>query len=141
MSARPAAAIALLSVVTLLAAGCKGSYSREPSRANAAESDAIRRRLARLPGVVRVDGGYSYNLEDSGSVSLSVSVRRGTRLRPIAGKAIEWVWRSRLPISAMGVLVGRDDDPRVALKRDLVLAKDGTALTRRYGRRPPSRER
>jgi len=138
---RWAAASALLCAVAVLAAGCEGSYSREPSKANAAESDAIRQRLARLPGVVRADGGYSYNLEDPGSVSLSISVRRGTPLRPVADKAIEWVWRSRLPISALGVLVGRHDDPSVTLERDLVLKTDGAALARRYGPRPPSRER
>jgi hypothetical protein len=126
-----------LAVACAILLGCGSSYSPEPSKANVAESDAIRQRLEALPGVIRVDGGYVRNLEDPGSASFSIGVGPRTDLAAIADKTVEATWLSHLdPISSMGVLVGRFDDPKVGIRRHVDFRRDKAELTRRYGPRP-----
>jgi hypothetical protein len=115
--------------------GC--SYSREPSNANLTESKAISRRLAALPGVVRVDGGYARDLENPGSANFSISVRRTADLRTVAGAAVAAIWRSGLdPISSASVFVGLNRDSSVSVERHIDFTFDKAKLERRYGPRP-----
>jgi hypothetical protein len=122
---------AALAVLT----GC--SYSAEPSKDNLAASQAISKRLEALPGVIRVDGGYARDVENPGSASFSIGVRRGTDLAKIADAAVEAVWRSRIdPIGSMSVFVAEHDDPDVHLRRFADYKLDKAKLERRYGPRP-----
>jgi hypothetical protein len=129
--------LALAALTGAVLSGCGGSHSPKPSKANVAESEAISHHLDRLPGVVRVDGGYARDLENPGSASFSIGVRDDVDLAAIADKTIEAVWRSKLdPIGSMSVLVGRYDDPSVGLRRHADFRLDKATLEHRYGPRP-----
>jgi len=134
IGARPPAVLAGLAALVLL--GC-GSYHPRPSKANVAESNAIIQRLSDLPGVVRADGGYNFDLEDPGSAQISIAVRAGANLEAVADDAVAAVWRSRLdPIRSMTVLVGRRDKPTINVDRHVDFVDEKADLTRRYGPRP-----
>jgi hypothetical protein len=125
-----------LALAGLVLLGC-GSYRPQPSKTNAAESDAVNRRLAALPGVIRVDGGYARNAEDPGSANLSIGTRPDADLDAIADDAIRTVWLSHLdPIGSMTVRVGRRDKPTVNVLRHVDFDQQKAALTKRYGPRP-----
>jgi|GEM_PF-3611183 len=129
--------IAAMAVACVVLTGCGGSYSPKPSQANLAESDAILKRLATLPGVVRVDGGYVRNATDPGSAGVGIGVRAGADMDALADRAIAELWRSRLdPISAIDVTVVRVDKPTVNVVRNVNFKLDADELTRRYGSRP-----
>jgi cobalamin biosynthesis protein CbiG len=132
------AAMAVACVVVVV--GCGDSYSPKPSQANLAESDAILKRLAKLPGVVRVDGGYVRNATDPGSAGVGIGVREGADMEALADKAIGAFWRSRLdPITAMDVTVVRTDKPTLHVFRNVNFKLDADELTQRYGARPRAR--
>jgi hypothetical protein len=138
--AAAARAIAAMAVGCVLVAGCGGSYSREPSPANLAESDAILKRLAKLPGVVRVDGGYSRNATDPGSAGVGIGVRAGADMEGLADRAVAAFWRSRIDqMRALDVGVVRVDKPTVNVNRFVDFKLDADELTRRYGPRPAPR--
>jgi hypothetical protein len=133
--------MAALAVACVVMAGCGdgegGSYSPQPSQANLAESDAILKRLAKLPGVVRVDGGYVRNATDPGSAGVGLGVTEDADMAALADRAIAAFWRSRLdPIGALDVTVVRTDKPTVNLARNVNFKLDADELTRRYGPRP-----
>jgi hypothetical protein len=115
--------------------GC--SYSKQPSKDNLKASAAIGKRLEALPDVIRVDGGYARDLENPGSASFSIGVRKGADLPAIADEAVKAVWLSPIdPIGSMSVLVARMDDPDVKLRRFVDYKLDRAQLERRYGPRP-----
>lgn len=116
--------------------GC-GSSSPTPSKANVAAAEAIGRRLASAPGVVRASANYNRSLTDSGSVELSLEVQRGADVGDLADAAIEVVWRSTIePLTAIVAIVAQADDPAVHLIRHVSIDRDRSDLTRRYGPRP-----
>jgi hypothetical protein len=130
-------AIAALAVACVVMTACGDSYSPKPAQANLAESDAILKRLAKLPGVVRVDGGYVRNATDPGSAGVGIGVRAGADMEALADRAIAEFWRSRLdPMSALDVTVVRADKPAVNVVRNVNFKLDADELTRRYGPRP-----
>ena len=134
------ARLAAIAVACVVMVGCGHSYSPKPSQANVAESDAILKRLAKLPGVVRVDGGYVRNATDPGSAGVGIGAREGADLEALADKAIEAFWRSRLdPIGAMDVRVVRTDKPTINVFRHVDYKRDADELTQRYGPRPATR--
>jgi hypothetical protein len=143
-----AAGLALLLVVTLVgcAAGGRSGGAADGSGGgadrdarNKAESDAVDRALRTLPGVVRVDGGYTRDVSNAGgAVVLSVTVRPGTDLGHVADEAVRRVWLSRLdPVTSMTVTVGPDGDPAGAIDRHADFRFDRDQLTSTYGPRPP----
>lgn len=138
--------IAVLLLVAL--AGCAsggrsggrsgGSGGADRDARNKAESDAVDRALHGLPGVVRVDGGYTRDASNAGgAVVLSLTVRPGTDLRQVADAAVRQVWRSRLdPVTSMTVTVGPAGDPAAAIDRHADFTFDRDQLTASYGPRP-----
>jgi hypothetical protein len=145
------ASVVLVAVVlvTVALAGCaSGGGAGGPSRRedrdarNRTESDTVNRSLGRLPGVLRVDGGYRRDASNAhGAVVLSITVRPGTDLAHVADQAIRAVWRSRLdPVSSMTVTVGSEDKPAAAIDRHTDFLFDRGQLTTSYGprRAPPT---
>jgi hypothetical protein len=105
---------------------------------NRAEFAAVRQRLARLPAVIRVDGGYSSDPSNAGGdVLLSITARPGTDVHAVAGDAVRQVWLSRLtPVASMTAAVGPADKPAATIYRHADFDDDRAALTTRYGPRP-----
>jgi hypothetical protein len=139
--ARRLSQLVLLGVAVALL-GCTG-HSSPPKETvnpnNAAESDAIKHRLADLPGVVRVDGGYARNASEPGGVNLGITVRRGTSLQPLMDAALREVWLSKLsPCSSAIITVGTEDDPPTSITHDYSFPLQRDDLTQRYGPRPVS---
>jgi hypothetical protein len=105
---------------------------------NQAELAAVKHRLAGLPAVIRVDGGYSHDPSNAGGdVMLAITVRPGTGLNAVAEAAVREVWLSRLtPVGSMTAAVGPDDNPAATVYQHADFADDRTSLTARYGPRP-----
>jgi hypothetical protein len=143
----------LLTVLVLALAGCTGGPSpAEPHRSgssppsgrdasNQAEIAAVRQRLAQVPSVLRVDGGYSHDPSNAGGdVMLAITVRPGTDPNAVAEAAVRAVWLSRLtPVGSMTAAVGPDDDPGATIYRHVDFDDDRADLSARYGRRPVDR--
>ena len=144
----------LLGVLVIALAGCTEGSSRAGSprsegtthtpsgeAANQAEIAAVKHRLAALPAVLRVDGGYSHDPSNaSGDVMLAITVRPGTDLNAMAEDVVCEVWLSRLnPVASMTAAVGPDDDPGATIYRHADFDDDRPGLTARYGPRPVSR--
>lgn len=141
---RPLPAVTLVLVLAIVAAGCSlggGRGSADDRDAGSrAESDAVARALRQLPGVLRVDGGYTHDLSNAGgAVVLSITVAPGTDLQRVAEEAVRRTWLSRIdPITAMSVTVGPDGQPNAAIDRHADFTFDKDQLTARYGPRPVS---
>jgi hypothetical protein len=141
---RSARAAALLILLAVTAAGCSlgGGRGRQQDRdaRNKAESDAVTKALGQLPGVLRVDGGYTRDLSNAGGAEvLSITVRPGTDLQRVADEAVRQTWLSRLdPITAVSVTVGPADRPNDAIDRHADFKFDADRLTASYGPRPAS---
>ena len=135
---------AITTTLGLLLLGCmsRDNNASKPGKvnpSNAAESDTMKRTLAALPGVLRVDGGYTRNIEDPGSVGLGITVRHGTSLEPLATAAIKAVWLSKLsPCAGVTVTVGTEDNPPTSITRDAHFDLSKDELTKLYGPRPTS---
>jgi hypothetical protein len=138
----PLTALAILFVITVAGCTASGGPSRNDDRdaRNKAESDAVVRALRQLPGVVRVDGGYSRDASNpGGAVVLSITVRPGTDLQHVADETVRLVWLSRLdPITSMTVTVGPEGDPGAAIDRHADFKFERDQLTAMYGPRPAS---
>jgi hypothetical protein len=132
----------LLALLVVAAAGCSigGGRARPDDRdaRNKAESDAVAKALGQLPGVLRVDGGYTRDLSNAGGAEvLSITVRPGTDLQHVADEAIRRTWLSRIgPITALSVTVGPAGEPNAAIDRHADFKFDSDQLTSRYGPRP-----
>jgi hypothetical protein len=139
-----AALAALVLLLAVTTAGCSlgGGRGRQDDRdaRNKAESDGIAKTLSQLPGVLRVDGGYTRDLSNAGGAEvLSITVRPGTDLQRVAGEAVRLTWLSRLdPITATSVTVGPADQPNAAIDRHADFKFDKDQLTAQYGPRPTS---
>jgi hypothetical protein len=140
---RPTTRVALL--LAALAAALLACTHHDSGRAdstnpdNAAESEAVKQALAKLPGVLRVDGGYAKNASDPGGVNLSITTKPGTEPQPVVDAALKQVWLSHLnPCSSAIITVGPDDNPSASITRDYDLTHQATELTNRYGPRPTS---
>jgi hypothetical protein len=105
---------------------------------NRIEFGAIRQRLAGLPSVIQVHGGYSHDPSNAGGdVLLSITVRPGTDLAAVAEDAVREVWLSRLtPVASMTAAIGPDDNPGATIYRHADFHDDRTLLAARYGPRP-----
>ena len=104
---------------------------------NAAESNAVKQAIARLPGVLRVDGGYAKNASDPGGVNLSITTKPGTEPQPIIDAALKQVWLSHLnPCSSAIITAGPDDNPRASITHNYDLTRQATELAKLYGPRP-----
>jgi hypothetical protein len=133
--------LALVLAALLLAActhgGGRAGGGTNPD--NAAESDAVKQSIAKLPGVLRVDGGYAKNASDPGGVNLSITTRPGTDPGPIIDAALKQVWLSHLnPCSSAIITAGPDDNPGASVTRNYDLTRQATELTKLYGARPVS---
>jgi len=128
--------LALLLLVLSITA-CAAEPSEGDSR-NETEADAVRAALAAVPGVTRVDGGYRKDASNpGGAVVLSVTVKPGTELAPVADDAVRLVWQSRLaPVTSMTVTVGPDGAPGQAIDRHADFVFDRDQLSAKYGPRP-----
>jgi hypothetical protein len=128
-----------LILAALLLAACTHD-SGQPGGANpdnAAESDAVKQAIAKLPGVLRVDGGYAKNASDPGGVNLAITTKPGTELQPVVDAALKQVWLSHLnPCSSAIITAGPDDNPSASITRNYDLTRQATELTKLYGPRP-----
>jgi hypothetical protein len=132
---------ALVILLAVTAAGCSlgGGRARADGDARSkAEADAVSKALRQLPGVLRVDGGYTHDLSNAGgAMVLSITVQPGTDLPHVADEAIRRTWLSRIdPITAMSVTVGPAGQPNAAIDRHADFKFDKDQLTARYGPRP-----
>jgi hypothetical protein len=136
-------ALAVLLVLTL--AGCASSSSGrgdDQGARNRAEWDTVATALRKVPGVLRVDGGYRKDASNPGGAAvLSITVEPGTDLQRVADETVRSLWLSRLdPITSATVTVGPANKPKDAIDRhvDFKLKADRDQLTSTYGPRPPS---
>jgi hypothetical protein len=138
----PVTTLAILIAITVAGCASGGGARRQDDRdaRNKAESDAVIKMLRQLPGVLRVDGGYTRDASNAGgAVILSITVRPATDLQHVADEAVRLVWLSRLdPITSMTVTVGPDGNPGGAIDRHADFKFDKDQLTASYGPRPTS---
>jgi len=147
-------AVAALVVLMVTLAACAGGSDRPASpeggdsslatagdASNRTELAAVKRRLAALPAVIRVDGGYSHDPSNAGGdVVLAITVRPGADLTAVADDAVRHVWLSRLtPVASMTAAVGPDDDPSATVYRHADFDDSRASLAARYGSRPVAR--
>jgi hypothetical protein len=132
--------LALLAAALLLAACTHhGSPGGGSNPDNAAESEAVKQALAKLPGVQRVDGGYNKNASDPGSVNLSITVEPGTAVDPVITAALKQIWLSHLaPCRGAVITAGPAGDFTAGVTHNYDFTKQGTELTKLYGPRPAS---
>lgn len=135
------ATIALTAALTVVLAGCSLSGRSQQQAKQQVRNDAavaaVHDTLAKTPGVVKVDIGYSNYITNPGAAQAILTVERGTDLERVADLVVEAVWRSQLdPLESITVGVGDNQDSSPGLGRIYDVVDKAAELKAKYGPRP-----
>lgn len=138
---KPGAVRMVTAMLVIILTSCSvldGSQRKnEQQSRNDAAVTAIHAMLAKTPGVLKVDAGYSNYITNPGTVQISLIVRGGTDLEHIADLAVGAAWRSQLdPLKSINVGAVEDEDRTKGIERSYSIFDNKTELEAKYGPRP-----